>query len=122
MCDTNLHYKDCSKMYFDSCSQVTSSCRCSITITMDNICTTKDLLKNERVLGKGKGGCSGGLVVSTSVSHQCGPGLTPSWVSDPGAISEKSCLSKCFDCRSLIHTCSWIFLWSSWNTNYCSQW
>ena len=34
-------------------------------------------------------GCSGGRVVSTSVSHQCGPGSIPGWGSDPGAVSEK---------------------------------
>ena len=33
--------------------------------------------------------CSGGRVVSTSVSHQCGPGSIPGWGSDPGAVSEK---------------------------------
>ena len=34
-------------------------------------------------------GCSGGRVVSTSASHQCGPGSIPSWGSDPSAVSEK---------------------------------
>ena len=34
-------------------------------------------------------GCSGGRVVSTSASHQCGPGSIPGWGSDPGAVSEK---------------------------------
>ena len=33
--------------------------------------------------------CSGGRVVGTSVSHQCGLGLIPGWGSDSGAISEK---------------------------------
>ena len=30
MCDSNLHYKDCSKMHSSSCSQMSSSCRCPI--------------------------------------------------------------------------------------------
>ena len=41
-------------------------------------------------------GCSGGQVVSTLASHQCGPGFIPGWGSGPCAVSEKgfcSCLS-----------------------------
>ena len=30
MRDTNLHYKDCSEMHSGSCSQMMSSCKCSI--------------------------------------------------------------------------------------------
>ena len=30
VCDTNLHYKDCSEMHSGSCSQMTLSCRCPI--------------------------------------------------------------------------------------------
>ena len=29
------------------------------------------------------------LIGSTSASHQCGPGLIPSWESDPSIVSEK---------------------------------
>ena len=30
---------------------------------------------------------------SASASHQCGPGLIPSWGSDPSAVSEKGFVS-----------------------------
>ena len=35
MCDTNLHYKDCSKMHSGSCSQMKSSCKCPIVFSID---------------------------------------------------------------------------------------
>ena len=34
VCDTNLHYKDCSELHSGSCSQMTSSWKCPIGFTI----------------------------------------------------------------------------------------
>ena len=59
-----------------------------------------------------KGGYSGGRVVSTSASHQCGPGSIPGWGPDPSVVSEKGFVPVWATCT--LHL--WVGTLSCWPT------